>query len=87
LALQQVELDEARQVAQIDVALAPDALELRLVAQLHLEPVHGNEHDCLFRVDHWRSASVHDDIGTMCFTEYRPTRAALWTRLVTSSWK
>jgi len=45
-ALQQVELDEARQVAQIDVALAPDALELRLVAQLHLEPVHGNEIDC-----------------------------------------
>src|SRR5262245_24879898 len=55
---QQMELDEARHLAQVAVALAPDALELRLAAQLHLEAVHGDEHGSLLSGrSSWRPAA------------------------------
>src|SRR6185436_2139368 len=43
-ALEQVKLDEAGHVAEIGFARAPDGLEGRFGANLHLEPVHCDKH-------------------------------------------
>jgi hypothetical protein len=43
-ALEQMKLDEAGHIAEIGFARAPDGLERRLRANLHLEPVHCDKH-------------------------------------------
>src|SRR6185369_2569478 len=43
-ALEQMKLDEAGHVAEIGFARAPDGLERRFSANLHLEPVHCDKH-------------------------------------------
>src|SRR6185295_19621747 len=43
-ALEQMKLDEAGQVAEIGFPRAPDRLEGRFRANLHLEPVHCDKH-------------------------------------------
>src|SRR6185312_10915373 len=43
-ALEQMKLDEARHVAEVGFPAAPDVLECRLRADLHLEPVHCDKH-------------------------------------------
>src|SRR6266545_4141036 len=42
--LEQVELDEARDLVQLRVAAEPDALERLFRSALHPEPIHRDEH-------------------------------------------
>ena len=67
-ALEQVELDEARHLVQLRVAVEPDLLEGLLRAARNAKPIHGDEHG---NSSVWELPAAGLGLAAAEFTGYR----------------